>query len=428
MASNLAVVLAQSMRKTILVDADMRRPTIHQIMRLSNQRGLSSLFVLDTLYQQNGDQPDGTIQTTKIDSLSVVASGKEPPNPSDLLGSERMNSIIYNLEELADIIVIDSPPVLVVTDAVSLSPRVDAVLLVIRPGQTKFEAARQSIEQLRRMGANVVGVVLNNVTTDSHSYGYGGHYYRYNAEYYGKQVEKSPLTRPKRDVAWLWRNGWGRIGLGGLMAVILAVIGFGAFSRKGSTIGEDAVIANGSTLETERIQTEQVEVILVDEETSVLKDTRTPSLGVTTTLSATELPTLTVTPIPTPSSTLTQISTDLPTETVVPKIELVLHEVLSGESVPLIANNYETSSEVLRYVNQIVASIDIGDVLVIFPGQTDLAKVSPLSVTQVEEAILVDDLSVELGVKNIDLLHLNGLEPGEEIAPGTWIIYPSLNE
>jgi non-specific protein-tyrosine kinase len=170
-AVNLAVVLAQGGRKVTLVDADMRHPTIHKKFDNLNHVGLSTLFV------QSLDSLDGSMQPTRIENLSIVTAGDLPPNPSELLGSHKMEQIINFIKESSDVIVLDTPPVMAVTDAMVLVPWVDGVLLVIESGQTRLNAARRTVEQLRRANANILGVVFNNL--DLHDPRYGSQYYHY---------------------------------------------------------------------------------------------------------------------------------------------------------------------------------------------------------------------------------------------------------
>ena len=171
--ANLGVVMAQGGRSCVLVDSDLRRPKLHKLLRLSNQRGLSELFV------QSQIQMDGSLQKTEVPNLFVLTSGFLPPNPSELLGSEKMLEIIHEIEGQSDLLIVDSPPVLAVTDASVLAPRMDGVLLVVKPGVTKFMAVKQAVEQLRRVGANVIGIVLNEVEFKRSRYYYKSYYYTY---------------------------------------------------------------------------------------------------------------------------------------------------------------------------------------------------------------------------------------------------------
>lgn len=168
-AVNLAAIFSQAKRSVALVDADLRHPNVHRYMGLSNRDGLSNLF---------RDQSDvSKVSRTKVDlpKLSIITTGHLPPNPSELLGSDRMGWILEELQSIADMVIIDTPPSLV-ADAQVLAAKVDAVLIVIKPGKTSAEAARSSMELYRRAGARVVGVVLNRIPRNR-SYYYGGYKY-----------------------------------------------------------------------------------------------------------------------------------------------------------------------------------------------------------------------------------------------------------
>jgi capsular exopolysaccharide synthesis family protein len=127
-ASNLGVVFSKSGKRVTIVDADLHRPRVHSVFNTKFNPGLSSMF-LDRTVQLNG-----TFQETTVDSLYVVSAGKLPPNPSELLGSNKMLEIIQLILEKSDIVIIDTPPILTVTDAMGLAPSVDGVLLVVKPG------------------------------------------------------------------------------------------------------------------------------------------------------------------------------------------------------------------------------------------------------------------------------------------------------
>ena len=170
-AVNLAAVIAQSGKRVLILDADLRRPRVHSEMGLVNRIGLSDVF-RDKVELKDAIQPwDGL-------DLSVITSGGIPPNPAELLGSEKMGRILSELEAEFDMVIIDSTPTLV-TDSQLIAARADGVLLVLWPGRTQAEAARATVEQYRRVGARMLGAVLNNIQPGQ---GYGGYnnyvYYR----------------------------------------------------------------------------------------------------------------------------------------------------------------------------------------------------------------------------------------------------------
>lgn len=191
--ANLGVVIAQGGRSCVLVDSDLRRPRLHKLLRLSNRRGISELFV------QPQVNLNGSLQKTEVPNLYVLTSGSLPPNPSELLGSEKMQEIVHQVNDQSDLILVDSPPVLAVTDASVLAPRMDGVLLVVKPGVTKFMALKQAVEQLRRVGANVIGIVLNEVEFKRSRYYYKSYYYTY--------YDSSPYTEPTNGNGHKGRKG-----------------------------------------------------------------------------------------------------------------------------------------------------------------------------------------------------------------------------
>lgn len=164
--SNLAVTIAQSGKRVILVDADLRRPTLHQTFGLKNSVGLTDMVRDETILA------NPPTQETTVPNLRVLTSGQLPPNPAEILGSKRMSEILAALLERADMVLLDAPPVLAVTDAAVLSSKVDGVLLVVSAGKTKRESARKAQAQLEKINARVIGAVLNNVKADSNAQTY----------------------------------------------------------------------------------------------------------------------------------------------------------------------------------------------------------------------------------------------------------------
>jgi capsular exopolysaccharide synthesis family protein len=183
-AANLAVALAQSGLQVALVDADLRRPTLHKKLNVANGGGISGLFVQPRLHL------NGNLQSTGLPGLDVLTGGSTPPNPAELLGSVKMQEVLRLVKEQRELIILDSPPVTSVTDAVVLSSRVDGVILVVRPGQTRVGACRESIAELQRAGANILGIVLNGVKAEDARY-YSGYYHYYYYHYYEND---KPLT------------------------------------------------------------------------------------------------------------------------------------------------------------------------------------------------------------------------------------------
>ena len=199
--SNLAVVLAQGERKVALIDADLRRPQVHRKFGLSNYMGLSDLFLLMRPLE---NLPRGVIQFNESTKVAIITSGKLPPNPAELLTSQKMSQFLDLLNQEYDLILIDTPPVLSVTDAAALASSVDGIILVAKPGATKLRDFQQAMEQLRAVNARVLGVVLNEVDPRSRKYGYYYHrYYSKYSSYYGDsggKKESKVLTRRKAPI------------------------------------------------------------------------------------------------------------------------------------------------------------------------------------------------------------------------------------
>ncbi len=175
--SNLGVALVQAERSVLLVDSDLRRPILHQIFNQRINPGLTSYLVGDALLQ-------AVIVKTSIPNLSLVPSGRIPPNPAELLASRRMREFLDIAGERYDTILLDSPPVLAVADACSLASIVDGVLLVVGSGVVPQEVVRRAKEQVEAARGRVLGAVINRF--DAKSDGYSRYYYR---QYYGKKAD-----------------------------------------------------------------------------------------------------------------------------------------------------------------------------------------------------------------------------------------------
>jgi succinoglycan biosynthesis transport protein ExoP len=171
---NTAIVLAQKGTRVLLIDADLRRPSIHKTLGMGPRAGLSNVLTGGCAVQQ------AISRSSLLPNLFILPAGTPPPNPAELLASTQMFETIQELREHYDHIVIDTPPTLSVTDAVVLATRADAVVLVIRSGQTTKPALRRSREILAQVNARVAGVLLNAVNLDSPDYYY---YYEYQGKY-----------------------------------------------------------------------------------------------------------------------------------------------------------------------------------------------------------------------------------------------------
>ena len=164
--ANLAVIMAQGERRTILVDADLRRPGLHEIFGVENDRGLTSVIVEEQLLD------DPPLLDVGVTNLWLMPAGPLPPNPADILGSRKMERVRALLKARADIVLFDAAPVISVTDAVVLGTKVDGVLLVISAGRTRREHALRAKELLEKVHVRVVGAVLNDAPAGASLGGY----------------------------------------------------------------------------------------------------------------------------------------------------------------------------------------------------------------------------------------------------------------
>lgn len=168
-AANLAVVFAQAGKRTLLVDADMRKPTIHYTFGLTNSFGLTNVLTRQMELAE-------AVNPTDVEHLHVLPSGPIPPNPAELLGSRAMQQFFEMVMEEYDLVVFDTPPVLAVTDAQVLANKCDGTVLVVSSGKTEIDAATKSKELLTAAQAKLLGVVLNNKKSKDTQY-----YYYYGA-------------------------------------------------------------------------------------------------------------------------------------------------------------------------------------------------------------------------------------------------------
>jgi Mrp family chromosome partitioning ATPase len=231
-ASNLAIVMAQSGKKVLLIDADLRRPRIHRIFQQDRNPGLADLLVDETdfvdagnsrnvVYEENQssinnssqtqgqstiDNPKGLyfwtpsensfIRPTTVENLFLLPCGTHISNPGMLFTSERMRNLIKLLTEHFDLVIIDSPPILSAADAVVLATEVDGTLMVIESGKTKRQMSLQGRETLENVNAKVIGTVLNNVNYSKQYGSYYYYYYYYRSYYYTSDEEESVDVPP----------------------------------------------------------------------------------------------------------------------------------------------------------------------------------------------------------------------------------------
>jgi capsular exopolysaccharide synthesis family protein len=179
--ANFGVVLAQTGSRVCLVDSDLRRPTLHRIFGLSNSRGLTTAL-LDGLPFAEIAQP------TNVPGLFVLTSGPLPPNPAELVGSNRMREALEAAAGHYDMVLLDSPPVISVADAVALTTFADGVVMVVQTGKVPHEVIRRAISQVLAVKGRILGVVMNGVNLKRDGYYYD--YYRYYHSYYSNSEGK----------------------------------------------------------------------------------------------------------------------------------------------------------------------------------------------------------------------------------------------
>lgn len=198
--ANLGIIMAQAGLKTVIVDADLRRPTQHEIFQLAPN--LLLLGGLTELICTAEAEADSYLRPTGVENLFLIPSGVLPPNPAELLGSQRMAQVLAGLSQVADVVIMDSPPATVVTDAVVLSTRADGVIMVVKAGHTRLAALGQLVAVLNQAGARLLGGILNQSSPRK-----GGGYYYYYQTYYSPRSPGagkgagSPLE-PGRSRRW----------------------------------------------------------------------------------------------------------------------------------------------------------------------------------------------------------------------------------
>ncbi|KPU45156.1 tyrosine-protein kinase YwqD [Oxobacter pfennigii] len=178
--SNLAVTLSQAGNKVLLMEGDLRNPTVHKMFSLPNDYGITNMLI-------GGSDHENFIHKTDIEKLDVLPCGPKPPNPAELLGSNKMKSILDGLKEYYDYILIDAPPVIVVTDGALLASISDGTILVIASGEATIESVLKARDLLVNVKADIIGTVLNKYKSTSP----GNYYYRYGYYYTDRNRSKT---------------------------------------------------------------------------------------------------------------------------------------------------------------------------------------------------------------------------------------------
>ena len=194
--SNLAITFAQMGNKTLLIDGDLRRPVLHKLFALEKQPGLTNVLVGRQDFKSTVKKIEG------LESLEVLTCGVIPPNPAEILGSERMRELLESLKKQYDIILVDAPPIIAVTDPSILASMMDGVILIVRSGSSKKDAVLHAVEQMKRVEAPLLGLILNGIQA-SNAYG-SYYYYNYYHYYYGQDGDKKrkKKSRKKGRVAY----------------------------------------------------------------------------------------------------------------------------------------------------------------------------------------------------------------------------------
>ncbi len=174
-SSNLAAAFAQANENTLIIDCDLRKGRLKKIFGIPpEERGLSDLLI-----NKNWEEEfNNYINKTEIDKLSVIVSGSYPPNPSELLSSNRFEDLLTKLKKQFKIIILDSPPIVGLNDAIVLGKKADRAILVANCDITSMEVLEKSKNELEKMNIKIAGIVLNNSQIDNNKYYYYGHYYR----------------------------------------------------------------------------------------------------------------------------------------------------------------------------------------------------------------------------------------------------------
>jgi len=179
----LATTMAQSGQRVLLVDTDLRRPRLHKSLNVARNIGLTNMIVGQSTMED-------AVKTTDVPNLFVLASGPNPPNPAELLLTDKFRAVIEKLEKSFDRVIFDSPPLLAVTDAVVLARHTDGVILVVRAGETTIDDATHAARQLRDVDAEILGTVLNDTNVGDRRYGY----YQYYAHSYSESADAEQAT------------------------------------------------------------------------------------------------------------------------------------------------------------------------------------------------------------------------------------------
>jgi non-specific protein-tyrosine kinase len=190
-AANLAIVMAQTGQQVVLLDCDLRRPSIHRMFQLPNNTGLTTALL------QSNTAAAEFLRDTNVSNLKVMTTGPVPPNPAELLGSGRMLELLDQLQDKANMVIIDSPPVLAVADSAILSTHSDGTILVVSAGETRFDVLIRAVERLHGVGVRPLGVILNKLSERG-----SGYYYYYDYRYASTYAEDGSDDGDNKGGRW----------------------------------------------------------------------------------------------------------------------------------------------------------------------------------------------------------------------------------
>jgi len=184
---NIAITFANLGKKTILIDCDLRKPILHKVFNISRNPGLTDVMKSETSID--------IIRQTEIPNLDIITSGDIPPNPSEILASQKLKNFLTKVSENYDIVLLDSPPIIAVTDAIILSKITDAIILVVKANSTDLRIVERSIDQLSQVNCILAGAVLNGINVSGR---YDSYYYYYRYYHYYSDGSKQQKSRKKR--------------------------------------------------------------------------------------------------------------------------------------------------------------------------------------------------------------------------------------
>jgi capsular exopolysaccharide synthesis family protein len=391
-ALNLAVTIARRGKKVVLIDADLRRPGVHRFLDIPNRSGLSSLF-------KEGINPESVcFHDFPVKDMVVITSGPLPKNPDELLDSDKMSQILDKVKSFADMVILDCPPALV-TDAQVLSAKVEGILIVVQPGKTRTDAVKSTLDQFKRVGTKIVGVVLNRIPKNR-GYYYGG--YRYYSPYYYRGYH---YYRDDADHSAKGKSS--------------------KHEHLKKTMTEKLV--QKKVDQDQRMQTPTSNLNPSLTAVGIISPTvavpSTPDLDLTRTAESLSQPTNTPTLKPTSTVPTNPHTLDSPIGT---NPRFIIHRVKSGENLDLYAQEYHTTIEAIRAVNYYSPTPIWEDWLIVIPlDTTDTTNLPAFEAYMVtDKNITIEKLAQSNLVDPALLKTYNGYPDNYQLTAGEWILIP----